>query len=102
MSRGTVVFLTSVWAPGYGVSVVIREQCRILSAAGWTPVVGAIRVEPGLDGRIEVARLPFLPLLLRQRLESFAPSLVVACTAPFPRGSPKGSRWRGTPRTTRC
>lgn len=85
MSRGTVVFLTSVWAPGYGVSVVIGEQCRILSSAGWTPVVGAIRVEPGLDGGFDVVRLPFLPVLLRERLESLAPSLVVACTAPFPR-----------------
>lgn len=85
MSRGTVVLLTSVWAPGYGVAVVIREQCRILSAAGWKPIVGAIRVEPGLDRDIEVVRLPFLPLLLRTRLESLAPSLAIACTAPFPR-----------------
>jgi len=85
MSGGTIVFLTSVWAPGYGVSVVVREQCRILSEAGWRPVVGAIRMESGLDQGIEVVRLPFLPVLLRQRLESLAPSLVVACTAPFPR-----------------
>ena len=84
MSRGVVVFLTSVWAPGYGVSVVIREQCRILSKAGWRPVVGAIRCEPGMDPEIEVVRFPFIPFLLRQRLEAFAPSLVVACTAPFP------------------
>lgn len=48
-------------------------------------MVGAIRVEPGLDSGIEVVRLPFLPFLLRERLESLAPSLVIACTAPFPR-----------------
>lgn len=85
MNRGNVLLLTSVWAPGYGVAVVLREQCRILSEAGWTPLVGAIRVEPGVDPSIPVFRLPFRPFLLRARLESLAPSLVLACTAPFPR-----------------
>lgn len=85
MNRGNVVFLASVWAPGYGVSVVVREQCRILSAAGWHPVVGAVRVEPGMDPDVEVVRLSYVPFLLRRRLESLAPSIVVACTAPFPR-----------------
>lgn len=82
--NGTVVFLTSVWAPGYGVSVVIAEQCRILSTEGWRCVVGAVRLERGMPSDIEVVRLPYRPFLLRPRLESFAPSLVVACTAPFP------------------
>ena len=85
MSRGTIVFLTSVWVPGYGVAVVIREQCRILSNAGWRVVVGAIRCEPGIDSGVEVFRLSPVPFLLRSRLEAFGPSLVVACTAPFPR-----------------
>lgn len=78
------MFLTSVWAPGYGVSVVVAEQCRILSKAGWKCLVGAVRVEAGMPDGIEVFRLPFVPVLLRSRLESLAPSLVVACTAPFP------------------
>lgn len=78
------MFLTSVWAPGYGVSVVIAEQCRILSAAGWRCVVGAVRREEGMPASIDVVRLPFRPVLLRARLEALAPSLVVACTAPFP------------------
>jgi hypothetical protein len=82
--NGTIVFLTSVWAPGYGVSVVIAEQCRILAAAGWRCVVGAIRLEPGMPRDIEVVRLPYRPVLLRPRLESLAPALVVACTSPFP------------------
>jgi len=85
MSRGTVVFLTSVWAPGYGVSVVIAEQCRILSQAGWRPLVGAIRVEPGMHPKVDVFRIPLPPFLLRRRLASLAPSLVIAATAPFPR-----------------
>jgi len=63
---------------------VIAEQCRILSAAGRRCVVGAVRVEAGMPGDIEVVRLPFRPLLLRARLESLAPSLVVACADPFP------------------
>lgn len=83
--NGTIVFLTAVWAPGYGVSVVIAEQCRILAAEGWRCVVGAIRLEPGMPPGIEVVRLPYRPVLLRSRLESLAPSLVVACTAPFPK-----------------
>lgn len=85
MSRGTVLLLTSVWAPGYGVAVVVREQCRILSEAGWHPVVGAIRVGPGVDPGVATFRLPLRPVLLRRRLESFAPSLAIACTSPFPR-----------------
>lgn len=82
--NGTVIFLTSVWAPGYGVSVVIAEQCRVLSAAGWRCVVGAVRVGTGMPTDIDVVRLPFVPVLLRKRLESLAPSLVLACTPPFP------------------
>ncbi|MCB9495705.1 MAG: hypothetical protein H6686_02350 [Fibrobacteria bacterium] len=83
-TKGRIVFLTAVWAPGYGVSVVIAEQCRLLRQAGWDVLVAAIRAESGMPPDIAVIRLPFRPLFLRARLEALAPSLVVACTFPFP------------------